>query len=163
MSSMNIRLLVAFLLALALSILPLPELIVGIRPPWILLLMLYVQFYLPDRFSLAVLILMGLILDTLLSTIIGEHTFALSIVTWIASSKSRRFCLFSIGQQMALVGIAALVYQLCIFGIDIILGGYASLFDVLGSAVISVLIWPWIRLLTEDTLLTKIHPRSQFN
>lgn len=155
---MNItyRLLLVFIIALALTILPLPELIVGIRPPWVLLITLYIQFYIPDRFSVFILVMLGLVLDSLLATILGEHIFALSLVSWVASTKARRFRLFSISQQMALIGIGVLIYQITLFFIDVILGNYASIVDIVGSTIISILIWPWIRLLAEDSLIIRV-------
>ncbi|MDP1603910.1 MAG: rod shape-determining protein MreD [Legionella sp.] len=161
MISLNLRLFMAFLLALVLTILPVPELLAGARPPWVLLLVLYLQFYMPDYFKVTVLFVIGLFLDVLLSTTIGEHALALSLITWLANNKARRFYFFSIGQQMTLVGFLCLFYQLIIVTIDAFLGFHMNLVNVVSSAVISVLVWPWLRLVGEETLLTKIkHSRS---
>lgn len=157
--NLNFRLFIAFLIALALTILPLPEIIVGIRPPWVLMLLLYVQYHLSDRFNVILVLILGLVLDALLSTLIGEHTFALAIVCWLASSKVRRFRFFSIGQQIGLIAVFCLLYQTIIFAIDAYLGFYVNFIDVLGSTIISVLLWPWIRLLSEDTLLVRFHAK----
>lgn len=156
MTSLNSRLCIAFILALILTILPMPEFLVGIRPPWVLLLVLYLQLYMPDYFNLIVLFLLGLILDVLLSTVIGEHTFALFLVTWAASNKARRFYCFSIAQQMTLIGFFSLMYQLTIVIIDAFLGFHVAFISVLGSSMMSVILWPWIRLISEDTLLVKV-------
>lgn len=156
MTSVTLRLLISILLALVLTILPLPGFLMGIRPPWVLLLVLYLQFYMPDYFNLFVLFLLGLILDVLLSTVIGEHAFALCLISWIASNKARRFSFFSIGQQMALIGFFALFYQLILLTIDAFLGFYITFTSMLGSTLISIVLWPWIRLLAEDTLLAKV-------
>ena len=126
MISLNARLLIAFLLALALTILPLPELVVGIRPPWILLILLFIQYYLPDYFNLPLMVILSLALDVLLATMLGEHLFALATVTWLASSKVRRFRFFSIGQQVGLVAVFCLLYQSIIFIIDAYLGFYVN-------------------------------------
>ncbi len=104
MSVLHIRLGLGFLVALALSILPMPELISIFRPPWVLLLVLYIEYYLPGKFKLTALLIVGLLLDVLLSTVIGEHSFALLLVTWIASTKSRRVQFFSLIQQVCLIG-----------------------------------------------------------
>ncbi len=152
MNSMNIRLFAALILALALTILPLPALLVGLRPPWALILILYLQFYLAEYFNLFVLVIIGMALDVLLSTVLGEHVFALSIVAWIASSKARRFRLFSMGQQMALIGFFCLLYQLLILIIDASLGYYYGFILPLGSTLISILVWPWIRLIADESL-----------
>lgn len=153
MKSINLRIFSAFIIALALTILPLPELVMGMRPPWILLLLLYIQYYLPQSLSLGLIILLGLILDALLSTVIGEHTFAIVVTIWLANSKVRRFRLFSLGQQTGLIAVFCLVYQLIIFLIDAYLGFYVNFLNVIGSTILSTLLWPWIRLLCEDSLL----------
>jgi rod shape-determining protein MreD len=150
------RLAIAFIIALCLTIFPIPNLLSGINPPWILLLVLYMQFYIPDRFNLTALIILGLILDALLATIIGEHTFALSLVAWVTTSKARGFYFFSIGQQMVLVGFFCLLYQLIMIMIDAFLGFHTNVIPVLVNTVMSILIWPWLRLIYGEFLIKKI-------
>jgi len=156
MTSISLRLILAFILTLALTILPMPEFMSGIRPPWVLMLALYLQFYLPDFFHVRTLFIVGLILDVLLSTVLGEHAFALVIVAWLASTKARRFYFFSIGQQMALIGLLSFVYQLIMMLVDAFINFHMSWISVIGSTLLSVLLWPWVRLLAEDTLLVKV-------
>ncbi|MGQ3888695.1 rod shape-determining protein MreD [Legionella sp. CNM-1927-20] len=150
------RLSIAFIVALCLTIFPMPSLLMGIKPPWLLLLILYMQFYLPDRFNLFSLMILGLILDALLSTVIGEHVLALSLTTWIASSKARRFYFFSMGQQMALIGFFCLLYQLIMVITDAFLGFHVNLVFILVNTIMSVLIWPWLRLIADDMIRNKI-------
>lgn len=152
MSTLNLRLLIATILVLALTILPLPAILLGFRPPWVLLLILYWQFFIPDHFNVALLLIIGLALDVLLSTVLGEHAFALSLVSWLASSRARRFRLFTMGQQMALIGICCLLYQALILMIDASLGFYHGFLVFLGSTVISIILWPWVRLIADDSL-----------
>ncbi len=152
---MAFRLFTALILALALTILPFPDLLQGLRPPWVLILVLYLQFFLPDYFNVIILLVVGLILDVLLSTVMGEHAFALSMVTWIASNKARRFLFFSVGQQMILVGCFCLLYQLIILIIEAFLGYQMSLLMSLASALISMLLWPWIRVIADDALYAR--------
>jgi rod shape-determining protein MreD len=156
MNSLGLRLFLVALLALALTILPLPELILALRPPWVLILVLYLQFFLPDYFNLVILLIIGLVLDVLLSTIFGEHAFALSLVSWIASNKARRFRLYTISQQMVLVGFFSLLYQMLILMIDTSLGYHTRFMLSLGSAVISILLWPWLRVLADEFLFVRV-------
>ena len=156
MNSLASRLFIAFLLALILTILPMPELLLGARPLWVLMLVLYIQFYMADYFNLILLFVLGLLLDVLLSTVIGEHTLALSLVTWLASKKSRRFYFYSIGQQMTSIGFFCFLYQLIILTIDAFLGFHLSLISVIGSTGISIILWPWVRLIAEESLLVKV-------
>lgn len=156
MRSLQLRLWTGFIGALILSILPMPELISAFRPPWILLLVLYIEYFLPGKFKLTTLLLVGLLLDTLLSTVIGEHSFALLLVTWIASGKSRRFQFFSMVQQVFLVGFFCLLYQAVISFIDGLLGFNYSILMPFASALSSMFIWPWIRLLGDSSLMTRL-------
>ena len=141
-----------FILALILSILPLPELISAFRPPWVLLLVLYIEYFLPNKFKIITLLLLGLTLDVLLATVIGVHSFALLLVTWIASSKSRRFQFFSMMQQIFLVGFFCLLYQAVITFIDALFGFHINAYVPFVSAVVGMFFWPWIRLLGDDML-----------
>lgn len=159
MSSLHFRLAIAIVLALALTILPLPDLLIGLRPPWVLMLVLYLQFFLPNYFNVIILLLIGLVLDVLLATVLGEHVFALSVVSWIASNKARRFNFFSMWQQMALIGFFCLLYQMLILTMEAFLGYHIAFIMSLGSAVISMLLWPWVRLLADDTLRAKLSYR----
>ena len=156
MKNLHLPLGIGFIGALILSILPLPELISAFRPPWVLLMVLYIEYFLPGNFKLTTLLLIGLLMDVLLSTVIGEHSFALLLVTWIASSKSRRFRFFSMMQQICLIGFFCLLYQSVISFIHASLGfNYSSLMPI-ASALLSMILWPWIRLLGDGTLLTRL-------
>ncbi|KTD18917.1 rod shape-determining protein MreD [Legionella jordanis] len=155
MNSLGLRLFVAVILALALTILPLPELLTHLRPPWVLILVLYLQFFLPNQFNLFAVLIVGLLLDVLLSTVLGEHAFALALVTWIASSKERRFNFFPMWQQMALIGFFCLLYQLLIFIVEAFLGYRISLLMLSASAGVSMVLWPWVRLIADDALRSK--------
>lgn len=157
MNSINLRFFIALLLSLVLTIIPLPHLLANFRPPWVMLLVLYLQFFLPGLFSISLVVILGLILDVLLSTVLGEHIFALSLVCWIASNKSRRFSLFSMEQQMALIGAFALLYELLILITDACFGYRVGfILPLTGTALVSVLLWPWIRLLADDRLLVRV-------
>lgn len=156
MNALVVRLWIGFVAALVLSILPLPALVSSFRPPWILILVLYVEYFLPGNFKLTAIVVLGLILDVLLSTVIGEHSFALLLVTWLASSKSRRFQFFSMMQQIIIIGFFCLTYQAIICLIDGLLGFNYNLFTPVASAMASMFFWPWMRLLGEDTLLFRV-------
>ena len=159
MKDLRIRLGLGFIGALILSILPIPELISAFRPPWVLLLVLYIEYYLPGNFKLTALLFVGLLLDVLLSTVIGEHSFALLLVTWIAFGKSRRFQFFSMMQQICLIGVFCFLYQSIISFIDTLLGFNYNVFMSLASALLSMFFWPWIRILGDSSLLIRLRYR----
>ena len=157
--TLNIRLFFVLIIVFVLTILPLPEVMAGFRPPWVLLFVLYIQFFLPNYFNITLLFLLGLCLDVLLSTMMGEHTFALLLTTWFASGTGRRFNFFSMLKQMMLVSLFCLVYQFIIFLIDAFLGYHNEPWMVVGTALLSLLLWPWVRWILANSpfLLRRIY------
>ena len=144
---LEVHLVLFFLLALILTILPLPYGLSGFRPPWVLLLILYVQFFLPNYASLTATVALGLCLDVLLSTILGEHIFALVLTTWLASTRARRFHIFALPQQMILITLLCFVYQLVLYAVDFYQEFNSTLLMVLGTTLLSLMIWPWLSIL----------------
>ncbi len=153
MISLNFRLAILLLMAFILTIMPMPALMIGFRPPWVLLLVLYIQLYLPNYFNITVLFIFGLCLDILLSTVIGEHVFALLFTTWIATKRERRFKFFSRVQQMLFVGLYCLVYLLIIFFIDSFLGYSAVVWKTWMAVLISMLIWLILQQILPNLIL----------
>ncbi len=145
MITTNARLLLTVLMAFVLTILPLPDMLSGFRPQWILLIVLYIQFFLPNYFSVTFIFFLGLCLDVLLSTILGEHAFALLLTSWFAVGRTRRFIFFSTLQQMALIAIFGLIYQGVLYLMDASLGHSAGITVVPQRALLSMLLWPWIK------------------
>jgi len=150
------RIFLLLILTLMLSIVPLPEIMQAFRLPWVCLLFLYIQFFLPQYFNVFLLFMMGLCLDVLLSTVIGEHATALLLVSWMASSKARRIQFFSMGQQMMLVGFFCLIYQVIIIAIDAFLGFDHAIWMPLVCGLSAMFVWPWIRILLDSLLI--LHP-----
>lgn len=159
--NLYLRLAISFILCLTLSILPAPGFLSICRPPWMLLLILYIEYFLPGQFKLTVLVFVGLTLDVLLSTVIGEHSFALLLVTWIASSKTRRFQFFSLLQQIAYVGFFCFLYQATISILDALFGFNYSLTMPIVSAGVGMMLWPWICLLGDVFLRALVRYRVQ--
>ena len=150
MTSHILRFGLIFLVACMLTVFPLPSVLLSFRPPWVLIVILYIQFYCPEYFNMMIILFLGICLDVLLSTVLGEHAFALIITTWIASGKARRFYFFSMVQQMLLIGLFCVIYQLIIYVIDSFLGYQHLSIMVVGSAFVGMLFWPWLRFLMYD-------------
>jgi len=155
-----LRVFILTLLFLMLTLIALPEYISIFRPFWVLLLMLYVQFMLPNLFHLSLVILLGLMLDVIVGSPLGQHLFALTCVAWCASSRARRFKFFSMPQQIIWILVLCLVYQLIVCLFNYILGYSVSLWVILSPVCMSTLAWPFIRHVIERFLLSKKRSRS---
>lgn len=155
MITLNARLFIALLLSFILTILPLPLFLAECRPPWVLLLLLYVQFWLPNYFHVWIIFILGLCLDVMLATVLGAHAFALLLTCWFAASKTRRFHFFSTIQQMMLVVLFCLIQQTLLYLIDASMGYSNGLWGVLGSSLMGMFFWPWLRLLADTGLYAR--------
>lgn len=135
------RILGSMLIANVLSILPLPELLSDMRPAWVLLSILFLQTYLPRYFSVWLILFLGLCLDALLATSMGEHAFALLITSWLLVGRASRFKFFSTMQQMLLIALASGCYQLILFIVDASFGHMTAISTIFGVSMTSMLVW----------------------
>lgn len=152
MKTVNFRFVLAVFIALSLSIIPLPELISGFRPPWVLMLVLYVQFYMPRYFRVTWVFLVGLALDVLLVSVFGEHAFALLLTSCLAASKTRRFSFFSTSQQMLLITLFCVIYELIFVLMEASMSYPAHMIPAMITVLITMVLWPWLKLVADNTL-----------
>ena len=72
----------SFILALSLTIIPLPNIIEGLRPEFVSLTLIYWCMALPSRVGLGSAWTAGLFLDVLRDTLLGQHALALTLVAF---------------------------------------------------------------------------------
>ena len=65
------------LIAFMLEILPLPGFIIWFRPAWTLLVLIYWAMALPEVVGVGYAFMVGIFLDVLTGTLLGEHAFAM--------------------------------------------------------------------------------------
>jgi rod shape-determining protein MreD len=149
-----------FVVAMVLAILPLPDSVpieLGyLRPQWVVLVLIYWVIALPDRGGILAAWSIGLIVDVLLGSLLGQHGVAFILVAYIASSLYQRLRMFSLWQQSMIVFAIVGLNQLINFWIESIVGiGEWNLWYLL-SSVVSALLWPSVFLLLR-------YCRRQFN
>ncbi len=71
---------VSYLVALLLTIWPLPNWAEPFRPAWVVLATIYWCLFLPHRVGLLVTFGVGILVDTLTGSLLGEHALALLLV-----------------------------------------------------------------------------------
>ena len=149
-----------FVVAMVLAIVPLPDSVpveLGyLRPQWVVLVLIYWVIALPHRVGIGVAWVVGLIVDVLLGSLLGQHAIAFIIVAYIASSLYQRLRMFSLWQQSMIVFAIIGLNQLIVFWIESIVGfGDWNVWYLLAS-VVSALLWPSVFLLLR-------YLRRQFN
>ncbi len=132
----------SLVVALALTIVPLPAAAAPFRPDFAALVLLYWALYWPQRVGLGVAFVVGLVLDTLKGAVLGQHALALCIIMYIAMRFHLRIRVFPLGQQMLTILMLLVVHQFVLFWIDGVVGtGEVSLYRW-GTVLTGTLMWP---------------------
>lgn len=140
----------SFLLALLMSILPLPNWLELLWPAWMALILIYWVIALPHRISLGIAWLLGLLLDGLYGTLLGEHALAFAVIAYIADHFHRQIRMFPILQQAVSVFCLIMIYQVLLAWIQGMLGEFENVYFFWASALTSMLLWPWLSILLRN-------------
>ena len=114
----RVRLLLAALVALILTVLPLPPWLDVVRPAFLVLTVLYWSVNSPRTGGIAFGFFAGLMLDVFQGPVLGEHALALSIVSYIAVREHQRIRSKPAIQQAMIVFVALMFYEVVLFMID---------------------------------------------
>jgi rod shape-determining protein MreD len=106
------------LIALFLSVLPLPVWLDTIRPAFLVLAVLYFSITAPRAGGLMLGFLAGLALDVFQGAVLGQHALALSLITYIAVREHQKIRSKPAFQQSLIVFFALLAYEFVVFAID---------------------------------------------
>ena len=144
MAKNNVMIIFTFLMALILTILPMPEWSSWMRPAWVLLILIFWTLELPYHINMGVAWIMGIFLDVLNGNLLGEHALALTVVIYLVSRLQTRLKMFPVIQQALIVFLLVLFYQAIIYCIQGFTGQLPRTWMYWTSSVTSMLLWPWI-------------------
>jgi rod shape-determining protein MreD len=140
----------SFILALILSILPFPASFNFFWPQWMVLVLVYWVIALPHRINMGVAWLLGLLMDGLFGSLVGEHALALSVIAYLADRFHRQLRMFPLLQQSVMICLLVLIYQLLLLWIQGIRGLLADAYWFWLPALTSMLLWPWAFMLLRS-------------
>lgn len=140
----------SFIVAFMLTAVPLPEWALPWRPAWIATVLMYWCIALPQRVGVISGWLIGLVLDVMHGSILGQHAFGLAFVAYIALQYHQRIRVFPLLQQAIFVGAVIFVYLLVMWQIYDLLGSVRYGPGYLLGAVTTILIWPWVYVILRD-------------
>lgn len=149
---------VTYLVALLLSIWPLPDWAEPFRPAWLLLATIYWCLFLPHRVGLLVTFCVGILMDTLTGSLLGEHALALLLVAWVTLKLHLQIRVYPWWQQTLLVLVLMLLYTFVLYWIDGMLGYTQGAMLRWMPVLITSLLWPW-----SMQLLGLLQQRFQVN
>lgn len=136
--------------ALLLTLLPMPEWINAFRPVWVLLVLIFWALILPGRVSITLAWIMGIFLDVLSGTLLGEHALALTLVIYLAARLNNQLRMFSLFQQGMAVLFMVLGYRFILFCIQGFLGDLPEGWFYWLSALTNMVLWPWVFIIMRD-------------
>jgi rod shape-determining protein MreD len=144
--STHLLLFFSFFIALLLNIIPLTPLVALFYPLWLPLILIYWVIVLPKPIYLFLAWFLGLILDVLHGSYLGEHSLALCIIVFLAYRFHLRFRMFPITQQILFVFILLVVYQGLLIWLQHWLRGLKiNLHWAWIPLVVSALLWPFVK------------------
>ncbi|MEX0899535.1 MAG: rod shape-determining protein MreD [Gammaproteobacteria bacterium] len=136
------------LVAWMLAVLPMPEWAVAFRPEWSLVVLAYWGMAVPRRVSIGWFWLVGLGLDVLLGTLLGQHALALALVGWVIGRLYLQIRVFPVWQQALVMLTLVALYEFVLFWTDGISGTRSVIRwqPIITTAVL----WPWAFLLLRQ-------------
>jgi rod shape-determining protein MreD len=133
-----------FLIALLLTIMPLPEWLRMLRPDWVGLVLIYWCMALPERVGVVSGWLSGLVVDLLTGAVLGQHALALTVVAWLTIRFHQRMRLFPVLQQAATVLVLLVLHQLLSLWISRFIGRPGVDWHYWAPSFIGMLAWPLV-------------------
>ena len=148
MESLTLRypatILLSMLVALILSILHLPEFLQFWRPEWLALLIIHWGMLFPKKIGFLSVWIAGLLVDTLLGNLLGQHALGYVIVLFLTIRMSERITPKTFLQQFFLVFIVLGTYLLVNLWVLGISNNKPSDWSYWFTLISSVLIWPFL-------------------
>ena len=139
-----------FVVALLLTIMPLPEWARYARPDWVGLVLIYWCLALPDRVGVITGWFAGLLVDLVTGTILGQHALALTIVAYLTQRLHQRIRLFPILQQAFTVMVLLILHQLLALWISRIIGRPGAPWYFWAPSLLGMMLWPVVFVLLRN-------------
>jgi rod shape-determining protein MreD len=141
-ASHRLPVLICIIMALMLSLVPMPDWARPYRPDWVALTLIYWSMTMPRTYGIGTAWITGIVLDAAQGTLLGQHALALSLITYITAKFHLQLRVFPMSQMMATVMALLALYQFILFWINGVAGIYAEAVAYWGPVVSGTLLWP---------------------
>lgn len=134
--------LLSFIAAFILSMIPLPEVLKSLRPEFVLVVLIYWCIALPSRVGVGFGWLAGLIFDVATDSMLGQHALTFSLLAYLAIKLHLRIRVFPIWQQALTILILMMLQGTINLWIKGMLGNAPLVSDLMWPAISTALFWP---------------------
>ncbi|CAM4008793.1 rod shape-determining protein MreD [Vreelandella rituensis] len=131
-------------LALCLQVMPLAEGWQVFHPDWLGLTLIYWCMRTPDRVGVYHGFVLGLLLDLIEGTALGQNALALALLAFLCALVYPRFRAYSLLQQAVLVLVLLGIVQLAEQWLRTLIGEFSIHLAFLIPSLISAALWPWL-------------------
>jgi rod shape-determining protein MreD len=145
MSERNARklpIIASILVAMILTIVPVPAVVEPYRPDWVALTLIYWAITLPRTYSVGSAWLVGIILDVAQGTLLGQHALALCFIIYITAKFHLQLRVFPTSQMTATVFALLAMYQFLLFWINGVAGLHTEAVSYWGPVLTGTVLWP---------------------
>jgi rod shape-determining protein MreD len=130
------------LIALWLSVVPMPDWALWLRPAWVAMVLLYWVMALPGRIGVIIAWLAGLLLDIVSGATLGQNALALAVLAYITLLLYQRLRMFTRLQQSAVIFVLIGLNQMLGHWVQNLTGVVSPSLLFLLPALVSALLWP---------------------
>ena len=132
---------ISVIAALVLSSVRWPEAIAPFSPDWVAVTLLYWSLIEPRRYGLLSAFWLGIVLDTLSGSLLGQHSLALLVIVYLSQRLYLRLRTFPASQvAMLVIGLLGL-YELLLLLMDGFAGRSVPLIERWGPVLTGGILW----------------------
>lgn len=140
----------SLVVAIILTLLPMPDWTVWFRPAWVLMVLIYWIIMYPYRVNVGTAWIVGILMDVLNGTLLGEHALALTLVAYFVARMHSQLRMYPLIQQGLWVFMFVLLYQFILFCVQGFIGELPRTWLYWSSSATSMLLWPWVFTIMRD-------------
>ena len=139
-----------FIIALILTVMPMPGWAVTLRPEWMLLTLVYWCLALPNRIGVGTAWTVGLLMDVILGAVLGQHALSLSIIAYLTLKLHQRVRVFPLWQQALFIMVLTALHQMLILWTTSMTDVTSHAISYWLPSISSTIIWPVVFLILRN-------------
>ncbi|NBH74414.1 rod shape-determining protein MreD [Rodentibacter pneumotropicus] len=136
-----------FVVSLVMELAPWPIGFQAFKPSWLVLVLTYWALAIPNKVSIGIAFLLGVIWDIVLGSTLGIHALVLSVAFYFIAKNYLVLRNLSLWFQSLLVIIFVFSIRFAIFLVELFLHSAVFNWQEIFGAIASGILWPWVFLL----------------
>ena len=134
--------LISFIVGFILSMIPLPQILQGVRPEFVAIVLIYWCIALPNRVGVGIGWVAGLFYDVSTDALLGQHALTFALMAFLAIKLHQQIRVFPVWQQALTIFVLMMFQGTITLWITGMLDDAPTLWTVMLPAVSTAIIWP---------------------